>query len=100
MSVKYLISICSFSQALYTQMTSKIGFCLRRAATKFAPACIAKLFKFSCFGAASAGVNLGRLLGISQLLKSFVYIEPLRLEGRSSFCAYALLCESGLVHQG
>jgi len=38
------------------------------------PACIAKLFKFSCFGAGCAGTNSGRLLGIFPILEfSCVY---------------------------
>jgi hypothetical protein len=66
------LSIC-----IYTQMPPKIGFCLRRTATKFPPACIAKLFKFSCFGAASAGVNLGRLLGIFPTFEVICVYNPL-----------------------
>ena len=53
----------------YTQMTSRIGFCQRRTATEFKLACIAKLFKFSCFGAGKACLNSGRLLGIFPILE-------------------------------
>jgi hypothetical protein len=74
---------------IYTQRTSKIGLCRRRAAIEFCPACIAKLFKFSCnglspkndafletplaFGIGKAGQIQGASLTYYQLLKFFGY---------------------------
>lgn len=92
LSLPFAFFFSSFEPLItYTETNSKIGFCRRRTATEFEPACTppqkrcvfggpgAKLFKFSCnglpqkmmhfrgpqaFGASFADSNSGRLLGI------------------------------------
>ena len=58
----------------YTQMTSKIGFCRRRTATEFWPACIAQLIQVELLRRRQSLAKIqGASLAYSQFLKSFVY---------------------------